>query len=87
MRRSSSPTFEEIARLAKIFKAHGIEKIRLTGGEPLLRKHIERLIGMLADIGGLDTRAHHQRCAARQKGARSESGRNAPRHGQPGRAR
>jgi cyclic pyranopterin phosphate synthase len=33
-------TFEEIARLARIFKAHGIEKIRLTGGEPLLRKHL-----------------------------------------------
>jgi GTP 3',8-cyclase len=47
-------SFEEIARLVRVFKAHGIEKIRLTGGEPLLRKHIERLIGMLADIGGLD---------------------------------
>ncbi|MDQ6917457.1 MAG: GTP 3',8-cyclase MoaA [Pseudomonadota bacterium] len=47
-------TFEEIVRLARIFKAHGVEKIRLTGGEPLLRKHIERLIEMLADIGGLD---------------------------------
>src|SRR6202162_5147742 len=45
-------TFEEIARLARIFRAHGIEKIRLTGGEPLLRKHLERLIAMLADIGG-----------------------------------
>ena len=31
-------TFEEITRLAKIFVAHGVEKIRLTGGEPLLRK-------------------------------------------------
>jgi len=47
-------TFEEITRLARIFKAHGIEKIRLTGGEPLLRKNLERLIAMLADIGGLD---------------------------------
>ncbi len=47
-------TFEEIARLARIFKAHGVEKIRLTGGEPLLRKHIERLVEMLSDIGGLD---------------------------------
>jgi GTP 3',8-cyclase len=47
-------TFEEITRLARIFKGHGIEKIRLTGGEPLLRKHLERLIAMLADIGGLD---------------------------------
>src|SRR6266852_2419803 len=47
-------TFEEIARLARIFKAHGVEKIRLTGGEPLLRKHLERLVTMLSDIGGLD---------------------------------
>jgi len=47
-------SFEEIARLARVFKAHGIEKLRLTGGEPLLRKNIERLIAMLAAIGGLD---------------------------------
>ncbi|MBA3595574.1 MAG: GTP 3',8-cyclase MoaA [Polaromonas sp.] len=43
-------SFEEITRLTKIFVAHGVEKIRLTGGEPLLRKHIEVLIGMLAKI-------------------------------------
>jgi cyclic pyranopterin phosphate synthase len=43
-------SFEEITRLAKIFVAHGVEKIRLTGGEPLLRKNIERLIGMLAEL-------------------------------------
>jgi len=47
-------TFEEITRLARIFKAHGVEKIRLTGGEPLLRRHLERLVAMLSDIGGLD---------------------------------
>jgi cyclic pyranopterin phosphate synthase len=47
-------TFEEIARLAAIFKAHGVQKIRLTGGEPLLRKRIERLVEMLAGVGGLD---------------------------------
>ena len=43
-------SFEEITRLAKIFTDHGIEKIRLTGGEPLLRRNIERLIEMLAAI-------------------------------------
>jgi cyclic pyranopterin phosphate synthase len=47
-------TFEEIARLARVFKAHGVEKVRLTGGEPLLRKNIERLVEMLSAIGGLD---------------------------------
>ena len=36
-------SFEEITRVAKIFIAHGVEKIRLTGGEPLLRKHIENI--------------------------------------------
>src|ERR1700693_4999149 len=47
-------TFEEIARLARIFKAHGVEKIRLTGGEPLLRKELQRLIAMLTCIDGLE---------------------------------
>jgi cyclic pyranopterin phosphate synthase len=47
-------TFEEIARLARIFVAQGVRKIRLTGGEPLLRKDIERLIAMLAPIDGLE---------------------------------
>ncbi|CAN5569047.1 GTP 3',8-cyclase MoaA [soil metagenome] len=47
---SSLLSFEEITRLAKIFVAHGVEKIRLTGGEPLLRKNIEVLIGMLAAL-------------------------------------
>jgi len=47
-------TFEEIARVARVFKAHGVEKIRLTGGEPLLRRNVESLIELLASIGGLD---------------------------------
>ncbi len=42
-------TFEEIVRMARIFRALGTEKIRLTGGEPLLRKDIERLVGMLRE--------------------------------------
>ena len=47
-------TFEEIARLARIFTRRGIGKIRLTGGEPLVRRNLERLVEMLADIPGLD---------------------------------
>ena len=43
-------SFEEMTRLARIFVAHGVEKIRLTGGEPLLRKHLEVLIEMLARL-------------------------------------
>ncbi len=41
-------SFEEIERLARVFVAHGVEKIRLTGDEPLLRKNIEYLIERLA---------------------------------------
>ncbi|WP_288379585.1 GTP 3',8-cyclase MoaA [uncultured Massilia sp.] len=44
-------SFEEITRVARIFIAHGVEKIRLTGGEPLLRKNLERLVGMLRSLG------------------------------------
>ena len=43
-------SFEEIARAASVFVAHGTQKIRLTGGEPLLRKNLEVLVGMLAKI-------------------------------------
>ena len=43
-------SFEEMTRLARLFAAHGVRKIRLTGGEPLLRKNIEALIGQLSEI-------------------------------------
>jgi cyclic pyranopterin phosphate synthase len=43
-------SFEEITRLTKFFVAHGVQKIRLTGGEPLLRKNIEILIEQLAGL-------------------------------------
>lgn len=46
-------TFEEIERLAKIFISLGVEKIRLTGGEPLLRKDLPLLIKKLTAIKGL----------------------------------
>lgn len=47
-------TFEEIARLVRVLKPLGVRKVRLTGGEPLVRRHLERLVGMLAGLGGLD---------------------------------
>ena len=47
-------TFEEIARLAGIFVDQGVRKIRLTGGEPLMRRNLERLVEMLAKLGELD---------------------------------
>ncbi len=49
-------SFEEITRIARVFVAHGVQKIRLTGGEPLLRKNIELLIEQLAALRTLDGR-------------------------------
>jgi cyclic pyranopterin phosphate synthase len=47
-------TFEEIARTARIFAGLGVEKVRLTGGEPMVRRNLEQLIQQLALIPGLD---------------------------------
>src|SRR4029078_3773464 len=47
-------TFEEIERLARAFVAHRVEKIGITGGEPLVRRDLERLIEQLAAIDNLD---------------------------------
>jgi GTP 3',8-cyclase len=51
---SSLLSFEEIARLAALFVPHGVRKIRLTGGEPLLRRDLERLVAMLAALSPRD---------------------------------
>src|SRR3954463_12322999 len=47
-------SFEEITRLARQFLAHGVRKIRLTGGEPLLRKNLEILVEQLANLRTVD---------------------------------
>ncbi len=47
-------TYEEITRLAHIFASLGVRKIRLTGGEPLMRKELWRLIRMLRSVDGID---------------------------------
>jgi cyclic pyranopterin phosphate synthase len=47
-------SFEELERLTRLFVAHGVEKVRITGGEPLVRRELERLIALLARIPGLD---------------------------------
>jgi cyclic pyranopterin phosphate synthase len=46
-------SFEEITRLARLFAQYGVTKVRLTGGEPLLRRDLERLVEMLAAIDGI----------------------------------
>src|SRR4051812_22325898 len=43
-------TFEEIARLSRIFVGLGVQKIRLTGGEPLVRRDLHRLVAMLSEL-------------------------------------
>ena len=49
-------SFEEITRVVKVFIAHGVQKIRLTGGEPLLRKNLPRLVEQLAALRTLEGR-------------------------------
>jgi len=53
LQRAEILSYEEITRLARIFVAHGVEKIRLTGGEPLVRRNLDELIAQLKDISGL----------------------------------
>ncbi|WP_306699673.1 GTP 3',8-cyclase MoaA [Thioalkalivibrio sp. HK1] len=54
MPRKELLTFEEIRRLVSIFVSHGVRKIRLTGGEPLLRQNLDALVRMLGEIDGVD---------------------------------
>jgi cyclic pyranopterin phosphate synthase len=54
LRRDDLLSFEEITRIAKVFAEIGVKKIRLTGGEPLLRKNIAVLIEQLCNIDGIE---------------------------------
>ncbi len=54
LRRDDLLSFEEITRVSKVFATLGIKKIRLTGGEPLLRKNIPVLIEQLSNIEGIE---------------------------------
>jgi cyclic pyranopterin phosphate synthase len=54
LRRSQLLSFEEIARVSRVFAGLGVRKLRLTGGEPLLRRDLERLVAMLAEIDGIE---------------------------------
>ncbi|MBL0141312.1 MAG: GTP 3',8-cyclase MoaA [Betaproteobacteria bacterium] len=61
-------TFEEIVRTARVFHGHGIAKIRLTGGEPLLRRGVEDLVAMLsAALPGVDLTLTTNGSALKQK--------------------
>ena len=54
LRRDLLLSFEELATLARAFRRLGVRKIRITGGEPLLRKGIEELVAMLAEAAGCE---------------------------------
>ena len=54
MDRKELLSFEEIERLTRVFVSHGVEKIRITGGEPLLRRDLEVLVERLVGLGSLD---------------------------------
>jgi len=76
MPREELLTFEEIARLVRLFVAAGVEKIRLTGGEPLLRRDLERLVAMLAAVPEVRdlTLTTNGSLLARKAGALAEAG-------------
>jgi len=75
LERSQILSFEEITRLARIFVGHGVRKIRLTGGEPLVRKDLHLLVAMLSEISDLDiTLTTNGSLLARQAQALKEAG-------------
>jgi len=70
-------TFEEITRLARIFAGHDVRKVRLTGGEPLVRRDLHLLVQMLAQIPGLDlTLTTNGSLLAKQAAALKKAGLN-----------
>src|SRR5688572_19237740 len=75
LERSQILTFEEITRLARIFVGHGVRKIRLTGGEPLVRRDLRQLVAMLALVPDLDlTLTTNGSLLARQAQALKDAG-------------
>jgi cyclic pyranopterin phosphate synthase len=72
--RAALLSFEEITRLARIFASLGVKKIRLTGGEPLLRRDLEHLIEMLAAIEGIEDLALTTNGLLLEKKARALAG-------------
>ena len=67
-------SFEEIARLARVFVGLGVNKIRLTGGEPLVRRNLERLVEMLAALDAEVTLTTNGSLLAKQAAALKKAG-------------
>jgi cyclic pyranopterin phosphate synthase len=75
LRRDQILTFEETTRLVRIFVNHGVRKVRLTGGEPLVRRDLHLLVKMLAEIPDLDlTLTTNGSLLARQAQALKDAG-------------
>ncbi|MGH2468400.1 MAG: GTP 3',8-cyclase MoaA, partial [Candidatus Limnocylindrales bacterium] len=76
LERSALLTFEEIERLVRAFLALGVEKVRLTGGEPLVRRDLAHLVALLAPLPGLRdlTLTTNGSLLARQAQALAEAG-------------
>jgi cyclic pyranopterin phosphate synthase len=76
MPRAELLTFEEITRLARLFATLGVQKVRLTGGEPLLRRDLPTLVRMLAALPGVDdlTLTTNGSLLARHAGPLAEAG-------------
>jgi GTP 3',8-cyclase len=54
LERAELLTFEEVARLVRVCAGLGVRKVRLTGGEPLVRRDVEQLVGLIAAVDGID---------------------------------
>ena len=67
-------SFEEIARLARVFVGLGVNKIRLTGGEPLVRRNLDRLVEMLAELDAEITLTTNGSLLAKQAAALKQAG-------------
>ncbi|HEU5177359.1 MAG TPA: radical SAM protein, partial [Burkholderiales bacterium] len=67
-------TFEEITRLARVFVGLGVSKIRLTGGEPLVRRNVDRLVEMLAGLDAEITLTTNGSLLAKQAAALKNAG-------------
>jgi cyclic pyranopterin phosphate synthase len=67
-------SFEEIARLARVFVGLGVNKLRLTGGEPLVRRNLERLVALLAELQVEVTLTTNGSLLARQAAALKKAG-------------
>jgi GTP 3',8-cyclase len=67
-------SFEEIARLARVFVGLGVNKLRLTGGEPLVRRNLDRLVAMLAELDAEVTLTTNGSLLAKQAAALKKAG-------------